>query len=429
MSVPEVEQLIARAQAAERAGQAAEAAKLWDAVAAKAPGHPKVLVIQGKRLMERGNPAGAIPFFEQAEAADRQDPEIPVHLAMAQHLRGDLEPALAALDRALALDPYFFMALLSKGAVLERLNKPRQAANVYANAIKIAPAADRLPSSLRRGLEHAQETVQRNAASLADFLRTRVAAIRDQHSGEDLRRFDECLDILAGVKKRHQHDPILLYYPRLPPIPFFERSYFPWLGELEAATEAIRAELELVMREDKAQFAPYIQYRPGDPVNQWAELNHSPDWSTFFLWRDGVRQDANCARCPNTAALLDRLPLAHQRGYGPTAMFSVLAPHTHIPPHTGSSNARLICHLPLILPEKCSFRVGNETRDWKMGEAWVFDDSIEHEAWNNSDRTRVILIFDVWNPLLSPVERDLVEAMMSALNEYQAGDRAKYAPR
>jgi aspartyl/asparaginyl beta-hydroxylase (cupin superfamily) len=98
-------------------------------------------------------------------------------------------------------------------------------------------------------------------------------------------------------------------------------------------------------------------------------------------------------------------------------------------PHTGSANTRLIVHLPLILPEKCSFRVGNETRDWKMGEAWVFDDTIEHEAWNNSDQTRVILILDIWNPLLSPAERALVESMMIALNEYQAGEQAKYSPR
>lgn len=425
----EAEQLIARAEAADRAGQAAEAAQLWQSVLATAPDHPKALVFQGKRLLERGDAASAIALFQRAEAMDQRDPEIPIHLAMAQRSRGELNSALAALDRALTLDPYFFMALLSKGAVLEQLNQPRHAAKIYANAIKIAPSPERLPPSLRRGLERAQDTVARNAESMAEFLRERTAAAREDHRGEDLRRFDECLDILAGVKKRQQHDPILLYFPQLAPIPFYDRSHFPWLPTLEAATDAIREELVTVMREDKAGFAPYIQYRPGDPVNQWTELNHSPDWSTFFLWRDGVRQEANCARCPNTVALLESLPLAHQRGYGPTAMFSVLAPKTHIPPHTGSANTRLIVHLPLILPEKCSFRVGNETRDWRMGEAWVFDDSIEHEAWNNSDQTRVILIFDVWNPMLTPAERHLVEAMMTALNEYQAGEAAKFSPR
>ena len=82
-------------------------------------------------------------------------------------------------------------------------------------------------------------------------------------------------------------------------------------------------------------------------------------------------------------------------------------------------NARLIVHLPLILPANCRFRVGNDTRDWRTGEAWVFDDTIEHEAWNDSDEVRVILIFDVWNPLLSEAERLLVTAMMNALNAYE----------
>lgn len=424
----EAEQLIARAEAAERSGQAAEAAQLWQSVLAKAPEHPKALVFQGKRLMERGDLASAVTVFQRAEALDPKAPETPMHLAMALRSRGELGAALAAIDRALALDPYFFLALLSKGALLEQMNQPRYAAKVYANAIKIAPSPERLPPALRRGLERAHEAVARNAETMAEFLRERTAALRSAHGGEDLRRFDECLDILAGVKKRQQHDPILLYFPQLAPIPFYDRAHFSWLPDLEAATDTIREELIKVMHEDRSGFAPYIQYRPGDPVNQWTKLNHSPDWSTYFLWRDGVRQDDNCARCPNTTALLERLPLAHQRGYGPTAMFSVLAPRTHIPPHTGSANTRLIVHLPLILPEKCSFRVGNETRDWRMGEAWVFDDSIEHEAWNNSDETRVILIFDVCNPMLTPAERQLVESMMIALNEYEAGDAAKYSP-
>ncbi len=103
-------------------------------------------------------------------------------------------------------------------------------------------------------------------------------------------------------------------------------------------------------------------------------------------------------------------------------MFSVLAPRTHIPPHTGSSNTRMVVHLPLVLPPNCAFRVGNDTRDWKMGEAWVFDDTIEHEAWNNSPQTRSILIFDVWNPYLSAAERELVAAMMMAKKAYSAGE-------
>ncbi|HEX5377016.1 MAG TPA: aspartyl/asparaginyl beta-hydroxylase domain-containing protein, partial [Phenylobacterium sp.] len=145
---------------------------------------------------------------------------------------------------------------------------------------------------------------------------------------------------------------------------------------------------------------------------------HSRRWSSLFLWKDGVRQDGACERCPGTAALLDRLPLARQPGFAPTAMFSALDAHTHIPPHTGSTNTRLLVHLPLILPGPARFRVGNETRTWVMGEAWAFDDTIEHEAWNDADALRVILIIDIWNPCLSEAERDRITAMMTARNEF-----------
>ena len=116
--------------------------------------------------------------------------------------------------------------------------------------------------------------------------------------------------------------------------------------------------------------------------------------------------------------MLSRLPMADQPGFAPNCIFSVLQPRTRIPPHTGSTNTRLVVHLPLLLPGKCGFRVGNETREWKMGEAWVFVDSMEHEAWNDSDLVRVILIFDTWNPFLSEAERELISAMMTAKNAW-----------
>jgi aspartate beta-hydroxylase len=426
---PTADDLIQRATQAERTGRAGEAAQLWAQLERAFPAHPRALFLAGRRAIQSGEAAKAADLFARAEQADRTNPEIPLFTSLAHNMQGSFGEALAALDRALAIEPYFFEALLSKGVLLERMNQPRQAALVYGHAAKIAPPPEHMPAPLRSQFERAQSVVRDNAQALAEHLRKQTAEVRARHSGDSLQRFDECLDILAGVKKRFVHDPILLNFPRLPAHYFYDRAHFPWLTQLEAATDVIREELSVILREDGAEFAPYIQMPAGAPVNQWVELNHSPKWSTFFMWRDGVRQDANCARCPHTIALLESLPLAHQRGYGPTAMFSVLAPHTHIPPHTGSSNTRLIVHLPLILPEGCSFRVGNDKRNWRLGEAWVFDDTIEHEAWNDSDQTRVVLIFDVWNPLLSPAERELVEAMMTALNEFSAGERASYSPR
>jgi aspartate beta-hydroxylase len=226
--------------------------------------------------------------------------------------------------------------------------------------------------------------------------------------------------IFAGTTRAYTPEPLLLHYPRLPAIPFLDRDLFPWLPQLEAATDTIRGELEAALTRQEG-FAPYIDYPPDVPVNQWAELNRSPRWNAFFLWRDGERQDAACKACPQTAALMETLPLARQPGFAPTVVFSALAARTHIPPHTGSTNTRLLVHLPLILPGPARFRVGNEVREWRMGEAWVFDDTIEHEAWNDADALRVILIIDIWNPYLEPAERDLVSAMLAARNGFLTG--------
>jgi aspartyl/asparaginyl beta-hydroxylase (cupin superfamily) len=101
-------------------------------------------------------------------------------------------------------------------------------------------------------------------------------------------------------------------------------------------------------------------------------------------------------------------------------LFSLLRPGARIPPHTGQINARLICHLPLIVPDGCGFRVGNEVRRWIEGETLIFDDTIEHEAWNNSGRLRVVLLFDIWRPELSLEERKLVAATLAAVGAYDA---------
>jgi aspartate beta-hydroxylase len=100
-------------------------------------------------------------------------------------------------------------------------------------------------------------------------------------------------------------------------------------------------------------------------------------------------------------------------------MFSLLKPKTRIPPHTGVSNVRLVTHVPLIIPEECGFRVGNTTRQWETGKAWVFDDTLEHEAWNDSDKLRVVLIFDIWHPQLNAAEREMITAMSAGMNAFQ----------
>ena len=374
----------------------------------------KELIQAAERALQGRDVRAAMGMLAEAERLAPEDIDVKMQLALALRASGDLEGALHALDAALALDPYHLVALISKGWLLEKLERPLQAAHVYRNALKITPPDNQLAPSLKAPVARARDVVKAEADRLEALLLEQTRDIRARHPGERLDRFDLSLKAFAGKARIYTSEPVLVHFPKLPAEEFYDRALFPWLAQLEAATDVIREELLVVMREDLEQLEPYIQYPPGAPVNQWVELNHSPRWNSYFLWRDGVREDEHCRRCPATAALLQSLPMLDQPGFGPTAIFSVLAPHTRIPPHTGSANTRLVVHLPLILPGDCRFRVGNDLRDWRMGEAWVFDDTIEHEAWNDSDKTRVVLIFDVWNPFLNPAERELVAKMMAA---------------
>jgi aspartate beta-hydroxylase len=371
-------------------------------------------IAEALTLMQRGEAPAALQLLNEACRAQPRNVELMLHQALALRVLGRLPEALRVLDETLAVDPYFFMALMSKGAVLERMGALRRAAQTYRDALKIAPNPGDIPAPLEAPIHHAREVVAEDSRALAEFLRERLGALRSAHAAQPLARFEECLDIYAGTKRVYQATPVQLLVPRLPAIPFFERELFPWLPRLEAATSMIRAELQTLLDAGMPGFAPYVAYPPGTPVNQWAQLNHSRLWSSLWLWRNGARQDEATTRCPQTAALLETLPLADQPGYAPTVVFSALAPRTRIPPHSGSTNARLLVHLPLILPGPAGFRVGNEVRQWRMGEAWVFDDTIEHEAWNDADDVRVIMILDIWNPLLSEAERELISAMMIA---------------
>ncbi len=386
-----------------------------------ATGDPVAIFREGMARLQAGDAAGAAARLEQAARLDAHAAEPALWLATAHRMAGRLDAALQAVDEAIRRDPYFFMAQLTKGSLLAQLAQHRQAARVWRNAIRIAPDPSRLPQPARDELERARAAVRADAEALATHMRAATAPVAAHFAPAELDRARETMDILAGVTRAYVQEPLLLTVPGLPAVPFFDRSLFGWLETLEAATEMIREEFLGVLAQDIARFRPYIQFPEGAPVNQWVALNHSPDWSSLFLWKDGVRDAQTCARCPGTAALLERLPMADHEGFAPTAMFSVLQPRTRIPPHTGSSNARALVHLPLVLPGQCGFRVGNQVREWRMGEAWVFDDTIEHEAWNDSDQMRAILIIDVWNPFLTPADIAMVRAMTTALNEWNAG--------
>jgi aspartyl/asparaginyl beta-hydroxylase (cupin superfamily) len=247
-------------------------------------------------------------------------------------------------------------------------------------------------------------------------------ALSDRFAGEPLgKRVGTAVDVMLGRKQVYLQQPTSFYFPGLPQIEFYERERFSWLAGMEAAVPDMRAELEAVLAEDGA-FIPYVEGEPNRP-KALHRLLGDPSWGAFHLWKQGAPVAGNADRCPRTMAALARAPMPRVGGRSPMALFSLLRPGAHIAPHTGLLNTRLICHIPLIVPGHCRLRVGNEVREWEEGKALIFDDSIEHEAWNDSDGTRVILLFEIWRPELDEAERAQVAALYEAIELYGgAGD-------
>lgn len=379
---------------------------------------PATLHQAARRAMAVGDLAGARELLRQLVAIDAKN--IAGWLGLAGLLRqaNDLEGAYAALREVLRIEPRHFHALLMVGSLLESEGLTRRAASSYGAALANTPPEQYLDAPTRQAAAHARMVHEHHTRELNQYIRDHLNDSLSQCSPAEQRRIDTFIGTTVRIRKRYQQEPSDYLYPGLPAIEFYEREEFPWLPEFEAATPAIQRELATILHEDQPGFAPYIHYDDHLPLDQWRELNHSPRWTAFHFFDKGKRIEDRCRRAPATMQALSLVPQPQVRLRSPTAMFSVLQPKTRIPPHTGVANFRLVLHLPLIVPAGCGFRVGGETREWRIGEAWVFDDTIEHEAWNDSDQVRIIFICDVWSPRLSPEERITIDRIIAATDAF-----------
>ena len=376
----------------------------------------------GMAALRRGDAASARPCFEQLAQAGHGDASVYYGLAHACVGLRDYPAALAALDRALEHEPANLQVLALKAEVLGASGDLHGAAN-YARAI-LRAAPKPVPPQLQELVQRAQQLVEKAAGSFEGHLMERLAQAGLDDAPEAA-RFRQSLDLLLGKKQVFLQQPRLYYFPGLPQVQYFDNADFPWLKQLEAATPAIRAEVMEVLKDHEA-FQPYLRPDPNRPQLNRGGLHNNRDWSAFYLWEDGKLNEANAARCPATMAALQHVPLPHIRGRSPSVLFSLLRPGAHIPPHTGIINTRLIVHLPLVVPPNCQLRVGNEVRTWEEGKAWVFDDTIEHEAWNRSQETRVILLLEIWRPELNGQEKHLVGSMLEAIDAFRGGPTADW---
>ena len=338
-------------------------------------------------------------------------------LAQACQMAGDAAGQGDALVRLLAEEPRHLGGLLLMAGHKAALGDSRAASSFYTTALAVADhAPDQVPQAMVPLLQQGQQYLQQAQGEYAAFLADQLAG-KGIAPGSVSSRVDMALDLLLGRRQVYVQEPTSFYFPGLPQRQFYEAAEFDWAEGFEAQADTMRAELEALLDRQPGDFSPYVQTRPDRPAAA-NPLRDDPSWGAHYFWENGVPVPDHAAQAPATMAALATAPMPVIAARSPMALYSLLRPGTHIPPHNGMLNTRLICHLPLITNADCAIRVGNETRTWQQGRLLIFDDSIEHEAWNRGSATRIILLFEIWRPEISMDERVALTAIFEAITAY-----------
>ncbi len=324
-----------------------------------------------------------------------------------------------AIDQLLERQPRDIRALVGKGDHRTAVGDDRAAAAFYRAALKAAAASAPLPIDLKPCIQRAQAALAHASRVFEQHLERELTASGFPANARPP-RFQDSIDILTGRRQvqLQLQRPGGYLYPELPQRRYYERSEFAWAQAVEAAAGMMREELMSWLASGSDCFSPYMVNDPTRPRHDTHGLVDNPQWSTLYLWQNGKPVREHVEHCPRTFETITRLDIPHITTRAPAILFSRLSAGARIPAHSGMLNTRLICHLPLLVPPGCGFRVGGETREWKEGELLVFDDTVEHEAWNNGSSDRIILIFDIWRPEMSERERAAVTALFAAVDSY-----------
>ena len=415
------EEHLARAAQAQQQGRAADVVREAQAALGMRPGHPAAHNLLGVEALARKDFTAAASHFEAATRADPKAAALWINLAKARRELGEDARERAALESALQTDQRNLTAHIRLAELHERRSELAEATTHWSAVAQLGQEIASPPLELRAILDHARAFLEGRKQKLANALAAVLEEELPKASPRDRRRITAANEVMLGRRRVYVNECFGMHYPFLPADEYFDREHFPWLPQLEAETEVIRAELVQLLASDDPGLSPYVEMPPGTPQNKWTGLNNNLAWGALHLWKDGERVEEACARAPKTAAIVEKLPLANIPGRAPTVFFSILQAGKHIPPHTGVTNTRAIIHLPLIVPPGCAFRVGGETREWQEGVAFAFDDTIEHEAWNRSDQDRGLLILDCWNPHLSEHEREMICRLFAVADAQKNG--------
>jgi len=414
----------AEAKALLRQGRVEEAERIYDRLLDEFPNDVEVLNGAALGALRRTEVDRSLLLLQRAVALQPRDSLSHFHLGRARSTAGDLSGALDSYATAVRLSPDFYTARLRLAESLDGAGKLIGASVQYFRALHDAQAQGHWldPGTTPRSL---QPVVARGVQVVRDARRTMceqfLEPLRARHGAAELKRIEEAVRIhLRESTPQHpdpRQQPTFFYVPGLPTTPYLPRTLFSWIEALEAQTPAIREELQ--------QLLPHAHGRErvfGSDELEAVNLqgrDATPSWNGYYFDRHGVPRRDNRLACPVTSAALDAVPLCRIREHAPETLFSVFTAGTHLLPHRGVTNARLVAHLPLLVPPDCALNVGGEEHPWHEGRIVVFDDTYEHEAWNRSGQIRVVLIFDLWNPHLTEVERTATAELIAAMGDFR----------
>lgn len=383
------------------------------------PQEVNALATAAMTSLQAGQAADAVQRFERIVSSGAANRDIWLGLAIARHAQGELDQMIEALDQVLAEDPTNLRALVMKGDAIWESGRHTDAATLYNYVRKLVPDPNMLEGPARQMVARVFERLAAHSSGIRMHL--------DSHfqfqpavncTAYETARFERAKSLLFGDHQRYTQQPRSFFYPELPDREWYEPADYEWTQKLLSAEDQIKREFE-TLRQRATAFTPYIHAAGNVPVDRNNPLLDNEDWSAVHLQKNGVVDDEIAGLMPSVFEALKIAPLEAIDQRGPTILVSRLAPGARIPPHTGYLNTRLTCHLPIIVPDGCGLRVGNETRHWRPGEMLMFNDSIDHEAWNNSDEERFVLIFFVWRPELSQAERTMVKSLIEGVDTYQ----------
>jgi aspartate beta-hydroxylase len=325
------------------------------------------------------------------------------------------EAALAEITREV---PMAYTSLLHLARHVELRGDTRGAIIGYTRAIRTAQtlgfwyAEASTPPWLVQLVLHGMQLAHHGRIEL---FQAELETWRARYGPDEVARVAEGLAMWLGIQPLERADPrqqpSFFYLPGLPVHPVFPRDTLTFADWYESETDAIAHEMQRIL-DDTRPFHYDV------PEAQRDQLT-TGGWDAYFFYADGEREDAHHAACPHTSSVLARLPLDHVRDHGPEVCFSVMRPGARILPHRGVTNTRAVLHLGLDIPDGCALHlVGVQEVHWQRGACFAFDDTFEHEAWNRGDRTRVVLLGDIWNPFLRAAEREIVASIVASIGDF-----------